>query len=414
MRKPIILFLLLSQVPSVAGEETPPKLTGEPDAFRWLTPTLDVRTRYEFRDVQGLDASHALTARARAGLLTADWHGFSAFGEVEGTYALIDDFRSNPTGSASTDPYVAGNSVISDPENIELNRAWVQFKGYGTTLKAGRQRIKRNNDAFIGNVGWRQNEQTYDAVSLAYHRDEFDLFYAYANNVNRIFGRDANDALPGPPLKDFEGQFHFVDGTYQTGFGTLGAHAYLVDVDNNTAVGQSNSFGVHLAAGPFYAEAAWQSGDTSVGGRGNYDALYGHLRFSKKIGGATYSAGCEYIQESFKTPFATVHAFNGFADAFVLQRIGLNDAGGSYEGISDLYLGYVRAGLPYDVTFKGFLHCFLNEDFGDLYGYEADVILAKKVSDELSVLLKAAFFLSEAEPAYSDIRQLSLQFDYSF
>lgn len=309
---------------------------------------------------------------------------------------------------------MVGNTPIGDPENFELNRAWVQYQGHGTTFKVGRQRIKRNNDAFLGNVGWRQNEQTYDAISLAYSGDNFDLFYAYSNQANRIFGHDANDALPGLPLKDFEGDFHFIDGSYKADFGTVGGYAFLIDVDNNTAVGRSNTFGTHLTTGPFYAEIAWQDGNTSVGGKGDYDAVYAHAKFTKKATNATYSAGFEYLEENFKTPFATVHAFNGFADAFVLQRIGLNNAGGSYEGLSNLYLGYQCNCLPHDITFKGFLHWFLDDGFADTYGYEADAVLVKKCSKDITVLLKAAYFLSENDSAYPDIKQLSLQCDYSF
>ena len=34
------------------------------------------------------------------------------------------------------------------------------------TLIFGRQRIKLDDDRFIGNVGWRQNEQTFDALTF--------------------------------------------------------------------------------------------------------------------------------------------------------------------------------------------------------------------------------------------------------
>jgi hypothetical protein len=32
----------------------------------------------------------------------------------------------------------------------------------GTLLRGSRQRIIYDNARFVGNVGWRQNEQTYD------------------------------------------------------------------------------------------------------------------------------------------------------------------------------------------------------------------------------------------------------------
>ena len=147
---------------------------------------------------------------------------------------------------------------------------------------------------------------------------------------------------------------------------------------------------------------------------GDYDAWYGHAKFTKKIGGATYGAGIEYLENCFKTPFATVHAYNGFADAFILQRIGLNDAGGAYEGLADIYLSYVRAGLPLDITFKGFLHWFLDDGFGDTYGYEVDAVLVKKITENVTALMKAAYFAADDDNGYADIKQVSVQLDIKF
>jgi hypothetical protein len=287
-------------------------------------------------------------------------------------------------------------------------------EGHAATLKVGRQRIKRNNDAFIGNVGWRQNEQTFDAVSASYAGENFNLFYAYSNRVQRIFGDDANDAPPGPPLKDFEGDFHFFDGSYDFGLAKAGAYVFLIDVDNNGPVGESDTFGAHLTAGPVYLEAAFQDGTTTLNGMGDYDAWYAHAKISKKTGEATYGAGLEYLEDHFKTPFATVHAFNGFADAFILQRIGLNDAAGAYDGLANLYLSYVRSGLPLDITFKGFLHWFLDDGFGDTYGYEADALLAKKITDHLTAIVKGAWFVAEDGNGYADIKQLSVEANFKF
>lgn len=386
---------------------------GEPDAFQWLKPSVDINTRYEFREVDGLDPSNALTARARVGLLLGDFGGFSAFAEGEFTGAGVTDYRSNPTGSDSTYPYVVGNTPIGDPQNAELNRAWVQYERDGFLAKVGRQRIIRNSAAFIGNVGWRQNEQTFDAAQIAYKSDDFSLSYAYSNRVQRIFGNDANDAPPGPPLHDFEGDFHFIDGTYNADFGKVGGYAYLIDVDNNANVGESNTYGLFTTIGGLYAEVAFQDGTSAIGG--DYDAMYAHVKYTQKVGKASLMAGIEYLGDDFKTPFATVHAYNGFADAFVLDRIGLrNGPGGTYEGLSDVYLGYVQPGLPGGLTFKGFLHYFADDSFDNTYGYEADAVLVKKFSDNLTGLIKAAYFFGDDSSSYSDIKQVTVDLSYKF
>ena len=145
----------------------------------------------------------------------------------------------------------------------------------------------------------------------------------------------------------------------------------------------------------------------------SFFAWYAHAKYSHKTKAGTFLGGFEYLQDHFKTPLATVHAFNGFADAFIGNRIGLNDSGGSYDGLSDLYLGYIRPGLPGDLTVKAFLHWFLDDGFGKTYGYEADAVAVKKLNEWSSLLLKLAYFRSDDE-AYGDIRQASLQFDFKY
>lgn len=377
-----------------------------PDGQHWLTPSVDLRTRYEFREIDPLEAANALTARARLGLKAGEFSGLSFFGELEGTYALVDDYQAG--GGAK--PVNPDTTQINDPENLELNRAWLQYKAGGFLAKAGRQRIIRNNAAMVGNVGWRQNEQTFDAVSLAYDEDGFKAFYAYANRAQRIFGNDATGAA-----KEFEGDFHFMDGETRTAFGPAGGYIYLVDVENNANVGESNTFGAWLAPGPLRAELAWQDGTTALNGVGGYHALYGHVGYTWKADPASYGLGLEYLEMNFKTPLATVHAFNGFADAFALQRIGLNDMGGAYQGLADIYASYSRSGLFGGSTLKGFVHYFLDDGFGDPYGWEIDAVLSKKFNANLTGLIKAAYFMEDDGPGrYQDIKQISVQFDYQF
>ncbi|MDP0491082.1 MAG: alginate export family protein [Verrucomicrobiota bacterium JB023] len=403
-----------------AGEEsdylpTPP-VTNEPDAFGNLVKfTLDARLRYEFRETLPFDPSHSGTLRLRPGILLGPEAPFSVFAEGEFTQAFIDDYRSSPPngGPYTTDPFTADNSVIGDPNNGELNQLWASYSDYGFTAKIGRQRIIRNGAAFIGNVGWRQNEQTFDAAAIDYKGDNFSLSYAYSDRVQRIFGDDANDALPGPPLHDFEGDFHFIDATFQSPVGELGAYAYLIDVDNNASVGESNTFGLFGTFSGLYAELAFQTGDgLTSDGIDDYDSLYAHLKYSQKAFGSTFMAGVEYLGDGFKTPFATVHAFNGFADAFILNRIGLSNQGGEFDGVTDIYLGYVRPNLPGGITFKAFLHYFADSEFDDTYGWEADAILAKKLSDSVTLTAKAAYFAGD--DTYDDIKQVTVQADFKF
>ncbi|MFK7911951.1 MAG: alginate export family protein [Akkermansiaceae bacterium] len=373
----------------------------------------NIRTRYEFREQDGADASHALTARARVGITLGDFNGFSAFVEGEATYALIDDYKSNPTGSKSTEPFVLGNTVIGDPNNAELNRAWLQYEKSGFAFKLGRQRIIRDSAAFIGNVGWRQNEQTFDAAQISYEKDDFKISYVYSDRALRIFGADANDALPGPPLRAFEGDFHFLDASYKTGSGNFGGYVYLIDVENNANVGKSNTYGAFFKNDSFHVEFAGQNGTSNLAA-GDYDAVYGHVVYTKKHKDSAFSFGVEYLGEDFKTPFGTVHAYNGYADAFILNRIGLSDSGGNYEGITDFYVGYTQKGLPYGLVLKMTAHYFMDDSMDQAYGSEIDAVLIKAFRPDLKGVIKAAYFNADKGSGYSDIQQISMGMNYSF
>lgn len=385
--------------------------TGEPDAFEWLTPSLDIRTRYEFREQEPLDSANSFTARARVGLTLGTFNGFSAFGELEATAALNNDFDAGP---GNTSPNNIGQTAIADPENVELNRAWIQYKKDGILAKVGRQRIIRNDAFHIGNVGWRQNEQTFDAAQVAYDNDDFNIAYVFSNGAQRIFGDNA-----GGFAEEFEGDFHFIDATYKSSIGDLGAYAYLIDVDNNTNVGESNTVGVFGNFGPVYLEASYQDGTSSLvdgivgGAQEDYDAFLVRGRYTLKTEAGAFSAGIDWAQEDYKTPFQTAHAPFGYADAFLAQQIGLNK-NGNFTGIFDAYLKYAKKGLPGGITFKADLHYFADEDLGTTYGYEADIVLVKKFTDNLTGLIKGAYFFADGSGDFNDIRQITVDLSYKY
>ncbi len=134
-------------------------------AAPWLTPMLDIRARYEFADVEHKDPFNALTVRERLGVQSQAWNGLSAL--VEGEFTEVAGADYNANAGPLDYPYDRANSTIPDPRNAELNQELLQYEGFDTTEKAGRQRLIYDNAAFIGNVGWRQNEQTFDAIFIS-------------------------------------------------------------------------------------------------------------------------------------------------------------------------------------------------------------------------------------------------------
>ncbi len=371
---------------------------------RILDFSLNARARYEFREAGRADASHAGTVRFRPGLTFLPDGPFSIHVDGEFTYALLDDFQVGTPQSANFDPFEANNTPIADPETEELNQAYAQWKKDGLTVKVGRQRYILDNAAFIGNVGWRQNEQTLDAASVAYKTDLFSVSYAFANRANRIFGTDGTSVVQA-----LEGDMHIFNGSAKVKDFTLGAYAYLLDFDeapNNGFANRasSNTYGGYVKYKGLHAEFAVQedSGDSNFG-RGSSN--YAHVNYTHKFEGVTLLGGVEYLDADFHTPLATVHAFNGYADNFIGTRLGLADS----PGLNDLYVGATTK--VNDVTLKAFAHYYTDDSISQDLGWEVDFVAVKPVFEGAKVLTKLAYFDGAGG---GEIKQASIQLDYTY
>lgn len=371
----------------------------------WISPTLNIRARYEFGDVNGLDVSHAFTIRERLGLQTQEWSGFSAFIEGEFTQAAIDDFDGIPgPAQPNVTPDDNRNTDIFDPETNELNQGYLQYKGFDTTFKLGRQRIIYDNTAFIGNVGWRQNEQTFDAFSIATQAiDGLTLSYAYINQVNRIFGSDAINNF------DYDNtNIHLLNAAYTgiEGF-TFGGYAYLMEFDSIGAY-NCDTYGGYVKTSQLgldlYGEIAYQE---NAGAAQNLEGTYAHFTVGKTFGTQAITLGMEYLSQNFRTPLSTVHAFNGFADAFIGQRLT-----GTTGGLTDIYVSHTVPFI-FGTKFTNVLHAFGDNEVSTGRGWEYDAVLVKKFDDNFTGIAKFAHFESEA-PALPTISRFSVELNYEF
>ncbi len=407
------LALLISAAPATAGSgsEAPLPVAPEPAALSdfWTKAkiTADLRVRYEYGEQEPLLTSHAGTMRARLGLLTGEYAGFQGFAEYEGTLAA--DRGSYRAGSISGPP---NRTVIADPESHELNRAWLSWTGGDTKIKAGRQRIILNNARYIGNVGWRQNEQTYDAVRVDQKLGELELTYAYIWQTLRIFGSET-PALAGQD--DFDGSSHIVHAAY-AGLpnAKIGAYAYFLELDNAAGSANSNnSFGAYIdgsipvadgAKLTYYGEYGFQT--EGAGSPLDYSANYFHVKGGAAIDTFTFGVGYEQLGSDngvgYQFPLGTNHAFNGFADKFLATPAG---------GLADLYI-YGGASLPAGFGAKVAYHWF-GSDGGSLeYGQEIDFVLTKKINDNLTALGKFAYYA--ADDFATDTTRFSVELNYKF
>ncbi len=411
--------ILLATAPVLCAGTPEAVVTPPPSQGDWIKPLIDIRTRYEFADIDGLDASHAWTFRERVGLKTMAWNGFSTLIEGEFSQAAVDDYNG---GAPGADPFDPSNSPIFDPQTNELNQAYLQYEGFDTTARVGRQKIVYDNAAFIGDVSWRQNQQTYDAISLTNKSiDGLTLNYAYLNQVNRIFGSEADAPLaPGfANVEDIAASAHLFNASYTGIQGiTLGSYAYIMNFedvgawDNNTfgLSGKGSLYGLAL-----YGELAWQD---KAGLLGEQDAMYAHVTATKELAAGdtklgALTLGLEHLDAGFKTPLATVHAFNGFADVTDGARIS-----GAHNGLTDLYLSH---SIPVFLGIKwtNVIHAMGDNELSAGYGWEYDSVLVKKFDDHFTAIAKFAWFNSEGDgyvgaAPLPDATRFSVELNYTF
>lgn len=412
MKTKTALFLITAPLLHAGG--TDPVVPTPPPAEPWIKPIIEIRARYEFADVDGFDPSNAFTIRERLGLKTMAWNGFSALIEGEFSQAAVDDYNG---GAPGADPFDPANTLIADPETNELNQAILQYQGFDTTGKVGRQRIIYDNAAFIGNSGWRQNEQTYDAISFSNNSiDGLTFNYAYLNQANRVYGSEADAPLaPGfTNVQDIGTSTHLFNASYTGIKGlTLGGYAYVMNFED-VAAWDNNTFGMSakgdLLGLSWYGELAWQD---KAGVLADDDALYAHLTATKTFGTQSLTLGVESLGQGFKTPLATVHALNGFADVTDAARIS-----GAHNGLTDAYVSHT---LP---TFCGIkwtnaLHAMADNEISAGYGWEYDSLLTRKFDDHFTAILMFAYFNSEGDPytgptALPNATRVSVELNYAF
>jgi len=364
---------------------------------------LSFRARYENVDQDGIkEDANALTLKSRITAKTGAYNGFSLGAEVDNVTDLVNNYNNTRNGETKY-------PVVADPSGTDVNQAYLQYQAGKTTFTAGRQRILHSGQRFVGGVGWRQNEQTYDGYRLVYKAsDAFTLDYSYVYNINKIFGPRGGSA-------DEDGEFHLANAVYKANKDhKLSAFAYLLEYeyndDKSTAtygIQYNGNFGGVIANASYARQSDHQ--DSSK----DFDADYLNLELGTKLGDVKLLAGYELLGSDngvgFSTPLATLHKFQGFADKF------LNTPG---NGIEDIYFTAKTkvSGIKLSATY----HDFSSDENSVDYGSELDLVAAYAIDKNYHVLLKAAFFDADKESENStsfkltDTEKLWLQFTAKF
>ena len=374
-----------------------------------IRPILEARARYEAVEAATLEAD-ALTIRVRAGA-EATFSRWSLLAEGEATAAPVKDYNAFPFPLPGENQWRPQHAVIPDPENLELNRLQLQYREQGSAVTIGRQRINLDDQRWVGSVGWRQNEQTFDAVRGEVQVGPAAVDLTYAVSQRTIFGAEAG------PRTGYDGDFVF--GGISAPFGPFEGKvfAYLIDYDeaflmaNSSAtyggiIGSSMPLGggSKLAVRASYARQS-DHGENPF----DYAADYWSFEGSTALAGFAVTAGWEHLGSdngrAVQTPLATLHKFNGWADLFlVTPAAGLEDA---YVSIGRKFgrLGPLAA-LSANLTYHRF-----ESAFGDVYyGTEWNASTGFKLGS-VGLLLKYADY--DAVDFGADTRKLWLQAEWS-
>lgn len=391
------------------------------DAITQGKPMTSFRLRYEHLDQEGyqstaanarkLETGEAFTLRSLIGWQTAAFNNFSFAAQLTDVHEFNHDF--NDRRDNVPEPGKSAYPNIVDPAYTDINQLYVDWSGIqDTKLRLGRQQLNLDNVRFIGDIGFRQNMQVFDGISVLNKSiRDVEIFAAHFSKVRQITTK----------LRD--GNIDIINAKYKISpTESLITYGYLVDMENlgqnggnPTAIAtaaqggnglgdsqdlvktastdaSSKTFGVRLDGAHklnddwkvlYTAEYAKQN--DYRGGNPLIDAHYFKLG-----GGAAYGAWSVRLDHeklssndgkyAFQTPLGTNHLFQGWADVFLTTpRQGMED---TFITIASS-LAKAKLNAEFHVFKSDEKYQSLNGKFGDKYGTELDLSIAYPFSKEL-------------------------------
>ncbi len=439
-------LLVMWAVPALAEETVEAAPETLLDAITQGKPMTNFRLRYESVDQEAfqpapnagkkLDTAHAFTLRSLIGWQTAPFHDFSFAAQLTDLHEFNHSF--NDRRENLSEPGKANYANIVDPSFTDVNQLFLDWTGISNTrVRLGRQQVNLDNVRFIGDIGFRQNMQVFDGVSVLNKSiPNTEIFVAHFDQVRQV-----NTELR-------QGDIEIVNAKYRISPSeSLVGYAYLIDVANlgqnngnplaDSSIAQggnglgasqdslktattdasSKTFGLRLdgahAINPtwkvlYTAEYAKQ--DDYKDGNVLIDTHYFKLG-----GGAMYNTWSVRIDHeklasnngkyAFQTPLGTNHLFQGWADQFLATP---------RQGIEDTFV--TVAGSIGKAKLQAEYHVFKSDEkfqsmgkLGDKYGTEFDASVMYPFTDKISGKLEYAKF-NESD-VYGDLKNAARKGD---
>ncbi len=352
------------------------------------------------------DTANAVTARLRLGLLSPKFHGLQGYAEYQGLYAMDSNYNSTRNGK---DEY----SVVADPYENELDQLWLSYDGLpDTVIKGGRQIITFDDQRFIGNVGWRQLQQTFDSALIS--NESINNLTINAGYIGRVKTVTATTEGTTAPL---------LNVNYKLGdYGSVTGYGYWLDFTDQDVYAKSNqSYGLRLTnyqkPGDSYKisdnyglqyTAEWSIQADYQNSPKDYTVNRWNLMGGLTAYMFTFQGAMEQLDgigqnKAFITPLGTNFAFQGWADQFLVTP---ND------GIRDVF-GTVTSSLDRgEVMLMGVFHQFYDDTGKIDYGKEWDFRVTKKFGKHYSLLAQYAYY--DANQYSTDTQKVWVQGNISF
>lgn len=324
-RPALFLLLLAAAGPAAAPAAEEP---GVKAALKDGKTTIALRYRYEdvSDDAVGERHARASTLRTALDFRSGAYKGFSFQIEAENVAVVGNELYADGVPGAGGGG--ADRPVVADPAGTEINQALLRYRWRTLQVTAGRQEVRFGDERFVGSVGWRQNHQSFDALRLDSWLGGLRFTFVFLDRVHRIFGDS----------QDLAGHLFNVDFTLQNA-GKFSLYGHLLDFEDPGAGRQSTAtWGLEFAgqrrllgnrALLYEIEHAEQS--DFADNPSTIDAGYSMLMLGASLPAVTVKLAWERLDGGpdggqFRTPLATLHRHNGWADKFLATPpFGLED-----------------------------------------------------------------------------------------
>ncbi len=286
-------------------------------------------------------------------------------------------------------PSVTDTGTDASANGLDMHQAYVKIddflapKGHA---QIGRQEIIFDDARLVGNIGWIQNPQTFDAFRWTYQRENFNADVVAAQVI-------ANDTHPtmvnvtsDSTADTNDGAFYALHTSFKIAQGVINPFLYQVQKPLRLKPGGTVSFDHLQTIGAYIKQQFGAFGLIFQGGNqtGQVTAAKKHkanfysLELKAKLSGLGFSLGQDQYSgdkvkgggesNTFNALYATNHAYFGFMDKFLFTpSTGIND--------SYVKLSAPIAGAKLALNYHNFATASGSYDPNQSMGSEADLTL---------------------------------------